>query len=149
RRVEAISAKSASSDRAISLPGSVQPLQETVIYPRTSGYVRAWNVDLGDKVKEGQLLAVIDAPEVDQQIAQARAQLAQAEPSLTNAEAAAAFPRANADRYELLTPAGVASQQELEKERSQAAVDQANVGVAKSNVAAQKANIDRLVQLQS
>ncbi len=68
--------KAGSSDRAIALPGSVQPLEETVIYARASGYVRKWYVDIGDKVKEGQLLAEIDTPELDQELDQARAQLA-------------------------------------------------------------------------
>ncbi len=148
-RVVVIKPKPLASDRAIVLPGSIQPLEETVVYPRASGYVRKWSVDIGDKVAEGALLAEIDTPELDQQLAQARAQLAQAEAGMIQAQANAAYSKTNAARYERLAPAGVASQQELEKEKAQATVDEANVAVAKANVAAQHANIERLVQLKS
>ena len=77
-RVQVVTPKARPSDRPLSLPGSVQPLEQTVLYPRANGYIRKWNVDIGDRVKEGDVLAVIDTPEVDQQIAQARAQLLQA-----------------------------------------------------------------------
>src|SRR5262249_44314371 len=87
-RLEVITPKVLSSERSIVLPGSVQPLEETVIYPRASGYVRTWSADIGDKVKEGQVLAEIDAPELDQELAQARAQAAQARAQLAQAQAA-------------------------------------------------------------
>jgi RND family efflux transporter MFP subunit len=104
---------------------------------------------MGDKVKEGALLCEIDTPEVDQQLAQAKAQLAQADAGLVQAQANAAFSKVNAARYEGLTPAGLASQQDLEKQRAQAAVDAANVKVAEANVQAQKANVAHLAQLRS
>ena len=72
--------KIGSSDRAVALPGSVQPLMETVLYARASGFVRRWLVDMGDKVAAGQLLAEIETPELDQELDQARAQLGQAQP---------------------------------------------------------------------
>src|SRR5262249_53681681 len=72
-RVDVLTPKVASSDQALSLPGSVQALEETTIYPRVTGYVRKWTADIGDKVKEGDLLAEIDTPELDQQIDQAKA----------------------------------------------------------------------------
>ncbi|POA56627.1 efflux RND transporter periplasmic adaptor subunit, partial [Pseudomonas sp. GW460-R15] len=65
-RVNVVVPKATSSDHAMMLPGSVRPLQETVIYSRANGYLRRWLVDIGDKVKEGQLLAEIDTPELDQ-----------------------------------------------------------------------------------
>ncbi|HEY8079791.1 MAG TPA: efflux RND transporter periplasmic adaptor subunit [Labilithrix sp.] len=147
-RVVVIKPKPLASDRAIVLPGSIQPLEETVIYPRASGYVRKWSVDIGEKVAEGALLAEIDTPELDQQLVQARAQLTQAEAGLVQAQANAAYSKTTSERYERLAPAGVASQQELDKEKAQAAVDVANVAVANANVAAQHANIERLLQLK-
>jgi len=131
------------------LPGSVRALEETVIYPRSSGYVRKWHFDIGDKVKEGDLLAEIDTPEVDQQIAQARAQLSQAEAGLVLAKANASFSKQNVQRYQKLAPLGVASQEEFEKTRAQADVDEANVTVAEANVESQRANLNRLMQLKS
>jgi membrane fusion protein (multidrug efflux system) len=147
-RVVVFTPKVMTSDRALMLPGSVQPLEETVVYPRASGYVRKWLVDIGDKVAEGAVLAEIDTPELDQQLAQARAQLAQAEAGLVQAQASSAYSKTNAERYEKLAPAGVASQQELDKEKAQATVNEANVTVAKANVTAQKANIERLAQMK-
>jgi membrane fusion protein (multidrug efflux system) len=61
-RVEVVTPKVQASDRALSLPGSVQPLEETILYARASGYVRKWYVDIGDNVKDGQLLAEMETP---------------------------------------------------------------------------------------
>ncbi len=60
------------------LPGTLQPVRETQIYARASGYVKQWNVDIGAEVREGQLLLTIDSPEVDQNLAHAEAALASA-----------------------------------------------------------------------
>jgi RND family efflux transporter MFP subunit len=147
-RVEVIAAKAASSDRAELLPGSVQPLMETVLYARASGFVRRWLVDMGDKVTAGQLLAEIETPELDQELEQARAQLAQAQPTLTRSKASRDLSNANLQRYQQLTPVGVASQADLDQKQAQALVDDANVGVAQATIAAQQANIRRLTQLK-
>lgn len=147
-RVRVLRPKVKASDRALSLPGSVQALEETTVYSRASGYVRSWKADIGDPVAEGALLAEIDVPEVDQQLAQARAQLVQAEASLEQARANRVFSRTNLERYRELTPKGVSSQQDLDKSQAQSLVDEANVGVAEANIVAQKANVSRFVQMQ-
>ena len=147
-RVEVISAKLGSSDRAVLLPGSVQPLMETVLYARASGFVRRWLVDMGDKVTTGQLLAEIETPELDQELEQARAQLAQAQPTLLRSKASRELSNANLQRYQQLTPVGVASQADLDQRQAQAQVDDANVSVAQATIAAQAANIRRLTQLK-
>jgi membrane fusion protein, multidrug efflux system len=147
-RVVVVKPKVKASDRAMTLPGSIQALEETTLYPRANGYVRSWKVDIGDAVKEGALLAEIDTPDADQQHAQAQAQLAQAEAALAQAKASRAFADTNLQRFQALTPKGATSEQELDKARSQFAVDTANVEVATANVEAQKANLRRLAQLQ-
>jgi len=68
-RIEVVAPKVGASQRSMLLPGSVQPLQETTIYARASGFVRRWNADIGDKVKAGQVLATIDTPDLDQELA--------------------------------------------------------------------------------
>ena len=148
-RVEVVSPKATSSDRALVLSGSVRPLEETVLYPRANGYVAKWLVDIGDKVKEGQIMAEIETPELDQELDQARAQLAQAMAAVTQADANRDFSEANLSRFKQLVPAGVASQQDLDKTQAQSVVDAASVKVAKSGVAVQAANIRRLLQLKS
>ena len=148
-RVQVLTPKLKSSRQALSLPGSVQPLQEILLYPRASGYVRRWFFDIGDRVKAGQELVAIDTPELDQQLNQARAQLAQAQASLLQARANSQFSKLDLKRFERMAPEGIATQQELDKSRAQAAVDLANVSVAQSMIDAQRANIQRLTQLKS
>jgi membrane fusion protein (multidrug efflux system) len=148
QRVEVVTPKEGSSDRAISLPGSVQPLEETTIYARASGYVRKWYVDIGDKVKGGQLLVEIDTPELDQELDQGRAQLSQAEASLVQSKANRELSQANLQRYKQLAPSGVVSMAELDQRQAMASVDEASVTVAQAAIAAQQANIRRLVQLK-
>ncbi|WP_394820994.1 efflux RND transporter periplasmic adaptor subunit [Pendulispora albinea] len=148
-RLAVFTAKVSASDRAILLPGSAQPLEETTIYARANGYTRRWLVDIGDKVKEGQLLAEIDTPELDQELEQARAQLAQAKAAIAQSNANRDFSKSTFERYKQLTSAGLASQQDLEQRRAQSLVDEANVGVSQADVAAKEANIRRLTQLKS
>ncbi len=71
--VNVVSAQRDRKPKELILPGTFQAFKETTIYPRSNGYVKSWNVDIGDDVKEGQLLAEIETPEVDQQLAQAKA----------------------------------------------------------------------------
>lgn len=148
-KVDVVAPKQLSSDRAMALPGTVEPLEETTVYPRASGYIRKWNVDIGDRVEEGAKLAEIDTPEVDQQLLQAKAQMAQTEAAVVQAEANKNYAKTNLARYQQLAPAGVASQQELDQHQSQATVDEASVKVAQANLDAQRANVNRLLQLKS
>jgi len=71
--VNVVTAQRDRKPQELILPGTFQAFKETTIYPRSNGYVKSWKVDIGDGVKEGQLLAEIETPEVDQQLAQAKA----------------------------------------------------------------------------
>jgi RND family efflux transporter MFP subunit len=148
-RVQVIVPKVKSSDRSMALPGSVHPLEETVVYPRSSGYVSKWTADMGDKVEAGAVLAEIDTPEIDQQLEQARAQLVQAQAGLVQATSNRNYSTTTLDRYKKLTPEGVASQQELDQKQAQSFVDEANVKVANAAIEAQQANVRRLSQMKS
>lgn len=147
-RVEVISPKELSSDRALALPGVVRPLEEAKLYSRSQGFVRKWYVDIGDKVKEGQLLAEIDTPELDAQLAQARAQLASARASVKQSIAQRDFQKSNSSRYETLAEQKLVSKSAVEQVQAQAATDEATVAAAESNVTAQEANVRRLQELQ-
>jgi RND family efflux transporter MFP subunit len=148
-RVEVVTPKVGSSDRALTLPGSVQPLQETIVYARADGYVRKWHVDMGDAVTDGQLLAELATPELDQQLEQARAQLAQAQAAIVQAKANRDFSAMTLTRYKTLTQQGLSAVADLDQRKAQADVDEANVTVAQANASAQEANVRRLVQLRA
>jgi RND family efflux transporter MFP subunit len=148
-RVQVTLPKLKASERALSLPGSVQALEETVVYSRANGYVRKWWVDLGDRVTAGARMADIDTPEIDQQLDQARAQLGQAEAQLLQAKANRDYALTTLERYRVLTPSGVASQQELDQKQAQAKVDEANVTAAEAAVTSQQANVRRFLDLKS
>ncbi len=84
--VAVIHATAVKSDSGLILPGNIQSYIQSPIYARTNGYLQKWYKDIGAHVKQGDLLAVIDAPEVDQQLAQAKADLATAEANVKLAQ---------------------------------------------------------------
>lgn len=130
------------------LPGDVQALEETTIYPRISGYMKTWLVDIGDEVKEGQLLAEIDAPEVDQEFRQAEAALLQMRARLLTAQTNLRLAEATLKRFEAL-PSIAVSKQELEEYRAKTDNAQSAIKVAEADIAASTANLNRIKELQS
>jgi RND family efflux transporter MFP subunit len=127
--VSVVSPKQTAPTQEIILPGNVQPFITSPIYARTNGYLRKWYVDIGARVKQGQLLAVIETPEVDQQLQQARSNLVTAQANLELASITKA-------RYEGLLKTHAVAQQDVDNavgtynankaivEADQAAVDQ-------------------------
>jgi len=142
-RVDFVLPKQTKSSRPITLTASLQPLAETVLYSRANGYVQRFEAELGDRVREGQVLATIETPELDQQIEQARAQLLQVQATLGQAEAQRDYAKTSLARLERLRPAGVASLQELDQKAAEAKVSDANV------VEVGRADLRRLAQLKS
>ena len=117
------------------LPAEVRPYLDSPIYARASGYIKRWLVDIGAQVKEGDLLAEIDTPELNQELAQARAQLVQAKAALELA-------RTTAARWiELLKTTSVSEQETAEKN--------ADLELKKADVAAAEANVRRFEDLQA
>lgn len=117
------------------LPGNVTAYTDSPIYARTSGYLTRWYFDIGSRVKKGALLATISAPEIDQQLAQAKADLA-------TAQAQANIAHIQAQRYSGLVKSNAVSRQETDTFVNQAAATSAAVRSA-------QANVNRLRQLQS
>lgn len=115
-------------EEELTLPGDVQAYADAPIYARTSGYLKSWKVDLGARVKKGQLLAVIDAPEVDQQLLQAEAELA-------TASANATLARSTAQRWIELRKSDAVAQQDADEKISDAAAKEALRESARANVA--------------
>jgi len=145
------------------LPGNIEPLYSANLYARVDGYLDRRNVDIGAKVRSGQVLAVISSPEVDQQLLQARATLAQSEASLQQAKAALELAKANAELTRLTKerdlPLGeqhAISQQIVdsavqshEARVADVSAATANITAAEANVTANRANVSRLQQMQS
>jgi RND family efflux transporter MFP subunit len=116
------------------LPGNVTAFTDSPIYARTSGYLTKWYYDIGARVKKGALLAEIATPELDQQLSQARSDLATAEATANNA-------RIQADRYTGLVKSNAVSQQDTDTFVNQAAS-------TASAVKSAQANVQRLTELQ-
>lgn len=136
RTVLTTSAKPGELQRNLALPATLRGNTEAVIYARTAGYLAAWHKGIGDQVNKGDLLATIDAPEQEQELAQARAQREQIEARLDLAQQTLA-------RWETLSQRQSAiSQQDLDEKRSL-------VRQGKADLAANSANVKRLEQLQS
>lgn len=117
------------------LPGNVQPYYNSPIYARTNGYVKRWYVDIGAHVKEGQLLADIETPEVDQQLQQARANLATAQANFN-------LSQITAGRYERLKNTNAVAHQDVDNATGANAANEAIVH-------ADQANVRQLEALQS
>ena len=118
----------------VTLPAAITAFQDTPIYARTTGYIAKWTADIGDRVKAGQVLAVIDGPDLDQELNQARANLALAQANLELA-------RISADRWKELGAQNAVAQQDVDQKA-------ADYAAGKANVAAAQANVDRLSQLK-
>ncbi|MBC7216107.1 MAG: efflux RND transporter periplasmic adaptor subunit [Burkholderiaceae bacterium] len=120
--------------QTLTLPGTLQGYVQASIAARVSGYLRRWTHDIGSRVKQGELLAEIETPEIDQQLAQAIAAREQAAASL-------ALARSTAQRWEALRQKDVVAQQDLEERRNA-------VATATANLAAAEANVQRLRQME-
>jgi multidrug efflux pump subunit AcrA (membrane-fusion protein) len=127
--------KAAAPIDEVVLPGATQPYVDSPIYARTNGYLVKWFYDIGAKVKQGDLLAIIDTPELDQQLQQARADLETAKSNL-------ALSKTTAERWQGLVKTRSVSQQSTDQ-----AVD--NLGATQASVDSYAANVRRLEALVS
>jgi RND family efflux transporter MFP subunit len=160
--VTLIQAKQGEPTSELLLPGNIEPLYSANLYARIDGYLDRRNVDIGAKVKAGEILAVISAPEVDQQLLQSRATLAQSEAALQQARAALEQAKANAELARLTKerdlPLGqqraISQQivdgavQAYDARVADVAAATANITAAEANVTANRANVSRLQQMQ-
>ena len=123
------------SDSEMVLPGSLKPNVESPIYARTNGYLKKWYRDIGSHVQKGEILAEIDTPEIDQQLAQSRAELVTAQANLS-------LSKLTATRYQDLIKTDSVSRQDLDNANGDFAAKQAMVQSA-------DANVKRLEELES
>jgi RND family efflux transporter MFP subunit len=141
----------AAGDRSsrLELPATIQAFEQTTIFARTSGYIKDRYVDIGDHVRKGQLLAVIEDPQTAQSLLQAEATLAQTKAQLLQAQANAELSSVTNQRWQSLVKAGVVAQQDADQKRAQSAADLAAVTAARANITANQANVASLTQQAS
>jgi multidrug efflux pump subunit AcrA (membrane-fusion protein) len=160
--VNSATVKRAARTTELLLPGNITPITEAYIFARAAGYLKRRYVDIGDRVRAGQKLADIEAPDLDQQVSQAKAALAQAQGQLGQAQATLEQLTATRDlatvtweRYRILTTKGAVSRQDGDNQATAAKTADANV-VAQQKmvrameefVRASQATLDRLLALQ-
>src|SRR5215470_14602537 len=139
-------AHAAGSETTISLPGTTLAFTAANIFARANGYIETRKVDIGDHVKAGDLLAQIWAPELDHQIAQAQATLSQNQATLQQTQASRDLARVTNDRDSDLVKKGWVTPQQGDTDRLTLEAQEAAIGVAQSNIAAQEALIRVLRQ---
>jgi RND family efflux transporter MFP subunit len=116
-----------SAQQTLTLPGNIQPFNKAAIFARVNGYVKGWDHDIGSSVKAGQVLATIDAPDLDQQLSQAKATLASVRANLQIASL-------NADRNNILVKKEVVAQQLADQTTADAKAKEAVVDANEANV---------------
>jgi len=137
------------SEADLTLAATTQAIQDSIIYARTSGYLRKRYVDIGDRVTAGQLLAEIESPEVYQQLQQAHADLQQSEKNLDLQKANLDLARTTLARYEAADAEEAVAKQAVDQSVSAHRTAQASVAATEANVKSNKANVQRLQELTS
>lgn len=145
--VEVATVKESEAVTHTTWPGTILGYTQASIFARATGYISTRNVDIGSKVRAGDVLAVIAAPDLDQQLAQARGQLVQMQAAVEQAKATAELGRVTTSRSSKLVSADSVSRQQADNDRLTYASERAALAVAEANVVAQQAAVDRLVQL--
>ena len=148
-RVKVATAVTANGGRSLALPGSLAAEREALINARATGYVRTWLVDIGDRVRAGDVLAEVDTPELNQQLDQARAALKQKDAAREQAIANRDYARVTATREDALLAQSLVSKQDDDQANAQVKIWEANVHAAEADIAAAQANVRELSQLVS
>jgi RND family efflux transporter MFP subunit len=145
--VRTASVQTVDAPREFDLPGTIQAFNSATLFARATGYISTRNVDIGSRVKAGDVLAVIAAPDLDQQLGQARGQLAQMQAAVTQSVADMDLARATNNRTARLVEDGWSSKQQGDNDRLALVSKAAAVAVAQANLQAQQAAVSRLEQL--
>jgi RND family efflux transporter MFP subunit len=140
--VDVIAAKSVSSGQELALPGQTAAWFESMIYARVNGYVAKWLVDIGDHVTKGQVLALIETPELDAELSAARAQLESSQAQVNARQAEEQFSKSTNERWRD-SPKGVVSEQERESKKADFDSARARLYSAKAQVALDQAKVDQ------
>jgi RND family efflux transporter MFP subunit len=144
--VDVVTIAPAVGAQSLTLPGETAAWDATTIYARVNGYVARWFVDIGDNTKAGQTLATIETPELDAELAAAKAKLNASIAQVAVKQAQADFATTTDERWRD-SPRGVVSDQERESKKAGSAEANAELNAARAQVALQQADVDRLTAL--
>jgi RND family efflux transporter MFP subunit len=144
--VDVIIARPATAGQDLVLPGETAAWYETTIYARVNGYVAKWSVDIGDHVKKGQVLAVIETPELDAELEAARAQLKASQAQVEARKAEAEFSKTTNERWRD-SPKGVVSDQERDSKKADFESSEARLYAANAQVNLDKSKVDQYTAL--
>lgn len=133
--------------RVLDLPGSTEAFDAATVYARATGYISKRNVDIGSKVKAGDVLAVIAAPDLDQQLRQAEAQVAQLQAGVAQAQANLQLAKVTNQRTQTLVVQGWQTKQQGDTDRLTYQAQSAALQVAQANLKAGEAQVSRLKEL--
>jgi len=145
--VDVVVVRGGAAAASLTLPGETAAWYESTIYARVSGYVAKWYVDIGDQVKNGQLLALIDTPELDAELLAAKAKLQVSQAQVKVKEADAAFAASTYARWRD-SPKGVVSEQEREDKKAGDSAALAQLEAARAQVNSDQADVDRLTAFE-
>jgi RND family efflux transporter MFP subunit len=139
----------AAAEADLSLAGTTQAFQDATVYARTSGYISQRHVDIGDRVRPGELLAEIASPEIDEQLSQAKADLRQSEKALELQKATLDLARITMARYQAADADSAVAKETVDQSVAAVKTAQAAVAAAEANVESNSANVRRLQELTS
>ncbi len=145
--VEVVTVKDQTHSGHLTLPGETAAWYQSTIYARVDGYVARWYVDIGDHVRAGQTMALIDTPELNAQFEASKAKLQAAQAQVKVAEAKAQFASTTYDRWRD-SPRGVVSEQEREDKKADNTAASAQLQAAHAQVALDQADVDRLAAFE-
>jgi RND family efflux transporter MFP subunit len=133
----------------VTVAATTQAMEDTVVYARTTGYLTGRHVDIGDRVKAGQLLAEIASPEIDQQLEQANADYQQSEKMLEQQKSTLDLARATMTRYQAADAESAVSKEAVDQSVAAVRTAQAAVAAAEATVTSSGANVRRIQELTS
>ena len=139
--VDVVRVKFAPTTNLLKLPGETRAWYQSTIYARVNGYLAQWQSDIGDRVSKGQVLATIDTPELDDELAGAQAKLKASEADVAVMEANAAFAKTTYDRW-WDSPKGVVSDQEKQEKKAEYDSSVARLNASKAQVNLDHAAVD-------
>jgi RND family efflux transporter MFP subunit len=142
RLVDVVAAEPVGAVQHLALPGQTEAWHSSTIYARVNGYVAKWLVDIGDRVHKGQVMAVIETPDLDAQLAGARAQLQAAQAQVLVRRAQAEFAKSTYERWRD-SPKGVVSDQEREQKQADYQSAEASLKSAQADVTLDQARVNQ------